>query len=188
MGMFTRSRAKDTGVAPVVQPLPPSRRRKKPPEERPPVAPPSPPPSPPSGSRQVTNATQTPHPTAISPHSRLTPHPLDESVHDPIASSMPRLPSPLSPPESLSKPSGLPPPPASPSPSPGRSASTLSTGFSSRPSSPQRPRSPPLPVTPPDSPKAKQKNAKSECTVKIKCHSLFGFLQPSSQKAKSCPT
>ena len=46
MGMLTRAKAKDTGVAPVVQPLPPTRRKKKPTVETPLSHPPPPPPSP----------------------------------------------------------------------------------------------------------------------------------------------
>ena len=72
MGMFTRSRAKETGLAPVVQPLPPTRRKKKPEEQPSETRAPPPPSSPPPPQQQ-----QPPHSAPRkTPSQRTSPPPL----------------------------------------------------------------------------------------------------------------
>ena len=72
MGMLTRAKAKDTGVAPVIQTLPPTRRKKKPPQEPPPPRTPAQPAAPPSAAPSAAPSSAVPSVALLSaPAARL---------------------------------------------------------------------------------------------------------------------
>ena len=107
MGMFTRSRAKETGVAPVVEPLPANRRKKKsigqpaPPLAPPPAPSPAPPPTTPPPSPPAQPSFTAP-PCATSPPlpASMVTTPLPPRVATSPNAPPPPLPLPLSPPSS----------------------------------------------------------------------------------------